>query len=147
VLQFAFSGDPAKNPHLPHKLVPESVVYTGTHDNNTIKAWFSIDATEAEINRVRKYIGRPSGPAHWQLIRLAYASPAGTAIIPMQDLLGLGTEARMNYPGRHRGNWTWRMNPELSLDTLAKELRLTTERFGRRIQRQAPSDQLPASSR
>ncbi len=131
VLQFAFSGDPEKNPHWPNKLSPDTVVYTGTHDNNTTKGWFTVDATETEIQRVRQLIGRPTGPAHWQLIRLAYASAANTAIIPMQDLLGLGPEARMNTPGRLKGNWTWRLSPDIPLSTLAKELRHQTERSGR----------------
>ena len=143
VLQFAFSGDPAKNPYLPNKLTPERVVYTGTHDNNTTKAWFASDATEAEIGRVRKYIGRPTGPAHWQLIRLAYASPAGTAIIPMQDLLGLGPEARMNYPGRTQGNWVWRMHPDISLGPIAKELRHQAERYERQGLRRPEAVPLP----
>ena len=136
VLQFAFSGDPEKNPHLPDKLSPETVIYTGTHDNNTTKGWFTVDATEEEIERVRQYTGRPSGPAYWQLIRLAYNSPAGTAIIPMQDLLGLGPEARMNYPGRLKGNWVWRMAPDTPLEPIATELRHQTERSGR-LQRNA----------
>ena len=119
VLQFAFSGDPAKNPYLPDKLTRDTVVYTGTHDNNTTKGWFTSDATEAEIKRVRKVTRRPTGPAHWQLIRLAYESAAGTAIIPMQDLLGLGPEARMNYPGRTEGNWVWRLAPDISLEPIA----------------------------
>lgn len=131
VLQFGFAGDVAQNPHYPSNHTPSTIVYTGTHDQNTIKGWFSIDATDAEINRVRQYIGRPTGPAHWQLIRLAYASPAGTAIIPMQDLMGLGPEARMNVPGRLRGNWTWRMHPDFSLPTLARELRVQAARFDR----------------
>jgi 4-alpha-glucanotransferase len=131
VLQFGFAGDTAQNPHYPSNHTPSTIVYTGTHDQNTIKGWFSTDASDAEINRVRKYIGRPSGPAHWQLIRMAYASSAGTAIIPMQDLMGLGPEARMNVPGRLRGNWTWRMHSDYSLSTLAKELRVQAESHGR----------------
>jgi 4-alpha-glucanotransferase len=131
VLQFAFSGDPSKNPYLPSKLKPDTVVYTGTHDNNTTKGWFTLDATPGEIKRVREYIRRPTGPVHWQMIRLAYGSQAGTAIIPMQDLLGLGPEARMNVPGRAEGNWVWRMSPEVALDPIAQELRIQTERCGR----------------
>ena len=108
VLQFAFAGDP-KNPFLPHNYSPNVVVYTGTHDNDTTIGWFT-SATEHEKTFVRKYIGKDGKEIHWDLIRLASQSVADMAIYPMQDVLGLGTEARMNLPGKPSGYWEWRFS-------------------------------------
>jgi 4-alpha-glucanotransferase len=108
VLQFAFAGDP-KNPFLPHNYSPNVVVYTGTHDNDTTIGWFT-SATEHEKTFVRKYIGKDGKEIHWDLIRLASQSVADMAIYPMQDVLGLGTEARMNLPGKSSGYWEWRFS-------------------------------------
>lgn len=106
VLQFAFAGDP-KNSFLPHNYAPNFVVYTGTHDNDTSIGWYK-SATERERAFVRKYIGTEGKEIHWDLIRLASQSVADMALYPMQDVLGLGTEARMNLPGKSLGNWEWR---------------------------------------
>lgn len=106
VLQFAFDGSP-QNPYLPANHVEHAVVYTGTHDNDTTIGWYEkLDAgTRA---RVDACLACTPGDMPAALIRAAYASPARLAIIPMQDLLGLGTEARMNVPGTAEGNWRWR---------------------------------------
>lgn len=106
VLQFAFDGSP-QNPYLPANHVEHAVVYTGTHDNDTTMGWYEkLDAgTRA---RVDACLACTPGDMPAALIRAAYASPARLAIIPMQDLLGLGTEARMNVPGTAEGNWRWR---------------------------------------
>ncbi len=106
ILQFAFDGS-TDNPYLPENHDRRSVVYTGTHDNDTIVGWFNeLDA------QTRSYVGEIVGPGPMPeaLIDLAYNSVANTAIVPMQDLLGLGTEARMNLPGTTEGNWKWRLS-------------------------------------
>ena len=106
ILQFAFDGS-KDNPYLPDNHMTRSVVYTGTHDNDTTVGWFnSLDAqTRAHVIEV---VGSGSMPG--ALIDAAYASVANTAIVPMQDLLGLDTDARMNLPGTTEGNWEWRFN-------------------------------------
>jgi 4-alpha-glucanotransferase len=106
VLQFAFDGSP-QNPYLPANHVRNAVAYTGTHDNDTTMGWYSaLDAgTRARVDAA---LASTPGDMPWALIRAAYASPAELAVVPMQDLLGLGSEARMNRPGTPSGNWTWR---------------------------------------
>ncbi|HEV2969850.1 MAG TPA: 4-alpha-glucanotransferase [Pirellulales bacterium] len=109
VIQFAFNGDP-NNPHLPHDCVHNSVVYTGTHDNDTTRGWYDA-APEHERANLWKYLGRDPGQpeeAVCEMIRLALSSPAALAIVPLQDVLGLGSSARMNTPGRAEGQWRWR---------------------------------------
>src|SRR3954447_16777072 len=109
VLQFAFDGDPG-NPHLPAHHGEHSVVYTGTHDNDTTLGWWhSLD--DGTRSLVRAQLVDPSEPMPRALVRLAYASTARLAVVPAQDLLGLGSEARMNTPGVPDGNWTWRADP------------------------------------
>ena len=106
VLQFAF-GDGPGNPYLPHNYVRNTVVYTGTHDNDTTRGWFA-SVSEKERDHVRRYLGRDGSDIAWDLIRLAWSSAADYAIAPLQDILNLGTEARMNLPGQPAGNWSWR---------------------------------------
>jgi 4-alpha-glucanotransferase len=106
VLQFAFGSDGA-NPALPHNYSPNMVVYTGTHDNDTSLGWYdSLD--EKTKHRVRVYTGTDGSTVNWALMRLALNSVAKMAIFPLQDVLGLGSEARLNVPGKAHGNWTWR---------------------------------------
>jgi 4-alpha-glucanotransferase len=109
VLQFAFDGN-ADNPHLPHNYSTNTVAYTGTHDNATTREWF-----EQLPNRERRYfwnyLRRPESEIREvapEMIRLAWSSPAALAITPLQDLLNLGPEGRMNVPGQAEGNWRWR---------------------------------------
>ncbi|MBX6316072.1 MAG: 4-alpha-glucanotransferase [Isosphaeraceae bacterium] len=120
VLQFAFGNDPMAEVYLPYRYPNHCIVYTGTHDNDTTVGWFSAEVAEstqtpeevaAERAFVRRYLGTTGEEIHWDLIRLAFGSVADTVIIPMQDILGLGSEARMNIPGRAEGNWAWRMAP------------------------------------
>jgi 4-alpha-glucanotransferase len=122
VLQFAFGGDPKKNPYLPEKATADSVIYTGTHDNNTTRGWYEIEATDEEKLELSKHLSAPEAPIAWELIRMAYASAANTAIIPMQDVLGLDATARMNFPGKVEGNWKWRMEPAAIADGTAAGL-------------------------
>ena len=112
ILQFAFGGG-SDNPYLPHNYIhPHCVVYTGTHDNDTTLGWFeTFDAK----SRVLSYLSRSDDSIVWQMMREAMASTADTAIVPMQDILELGSDARMNTPGRAEGNWRWRMS-EAQLD-------------------------------
>jgi 4-alpha-glucanotransferase len=121
ILQFAFSGDPGADNNLPHKFINHCFVYTGTHDNDTTVGWFtrsdaattqSLAQVEAERAFVRRYLGTRGDEIHWDMIRLAMASVADTVIIPVQDILGLGSSARMNVPGRAGGNWGWRLRRE-----------------------------------
>ncbi len=106
ILQFAFTGP--DNPFLPHHYTPHCVVYTGTHDNDTARGWYE-SAPEAEKDFARRYLGVDGTDFAWDLIRAAWRSVAVFALAPMQDLLNLATEARMNYPSRLGGNWEWRM--------------------------------------
>lgn len=110
VLQFAWS-DP-KNVFLPHNHGTNAVVYTGTHDNNTTIGWWLNETDEYTRNFMQTYLEREIHEINWQMIRLAMMSTAHTAIIPMQDVLNLGPEARMNTPGIESGNWTWRFTEE-----------------------------------
>ncbi|HFE39569.1 MAG TPA: 4-alpha-glucanotransferase, partial [Gammaproteobacteria bacterium] len=106
ILQFAFDSD-AMNPYLPHNHEMQSVVYTGTHDNDTSLGWYQ-GTTEDVKKRVREYYADASENMPWLLIRSAFASVSGMAIVPMQDLMALGSEHRMNVPGTTEGNWCWR---------------------------------------
>lgn len=114
VLQFAFDGH-SDNPHLPHNYIPNTVVYTGTHDNNTTRGWVE-ELPDEQQKEVWRYLKRPEGKsdevAH-ELIRLAWSSVASLAIVPLQDLLSLGKEARMNVPGSAEGNWLWRVTEDM----------------------------------
>ena len=129
VLQFAFDGDPA-NPHLPANHEDDSVVYTGTHDNDTTLGWWR-SLPEDGRALVRSVLLDPSEAMPWALVRLAHASPARLAVAPAQDLLALGSEARMNTPGVQHGNWAWRA-PDGSFDrALAERLREVVTSSGR----------------
>lgn len=124
VLQFAF-GDTSQNPFLPHNYDRNTVVYTGTHDNDTTLGWYRT-ATDFEKDHLRRYLARDDRDIGWDLIRLAWASTADYAIAPLQDVLNLGSEARMNFPGRPEGNWSWRFLPEqLNAWTLDRLMDLT----------------------
>ena len=107
VLQFAFGGD-ATNTYLPHNLHPNRVVYPGTHDNDTTLGWYA-SADGATRDHARRYLRVSGAEIGWDFIRAAYASVGRIAVIPMQDLLSLGTEARFNSPGKPQGNWRWRL--------------------------------------
>jgi 4-alpha-glucanotransferase len=117
VLQFGFGADQAADKALPHRHVPHCVVYTGTHDNDTTKGWFtstdvlttqSPEEIAAERAFAMRYLNSGGDEIHWDMIRLAFLSVADTAIIPLQDVLGLDSSARMNLPGKAEGNWGWR---------------------------------------
>jgi 4-alpha-glucanotransferase len=140
VLQFAFGGD-LKNPFLPHNYPCHcnSLVYTGTHDNDTTLGWYR-SLNENERSFLHTYLKRyhlaikKDQDAPWVLLTLALRSRAKQAIVPLQDLLGLGTESRMNFPSHIEGNWAWRYQPDALDRKLAKrlkELAVSTNRANR----------------
>jgi 4-alpha-glucanotransferase len=140
VLQFAFRGD-AKTIDLPHNYIRNCVVYTGTHDNDTTVGWFNSKAGEGstrssqEISRERayclQYLNSDGSEIHWDLLRAAWASVANTAIVPMQDLLGLDSRARMNLPASEQGNWQWRFKANALTRKISERLRALTALYGR----------------
>jgi len=140
ILQFAFSSD-ARNHDLPHNYHSNVVVYSGTHDNDTTVGWFQSvagegstrDAAQIEIERefCLNYLNSDGKEISWDFIRAVSASVADTAVVPLQDLLGLGTEARMNLPNSTTGNWSWRVKADALNDELAKRLRDLTALYGR----------------
>ena len=142
ILQFAFGGD-SRNQDLPHNYVPNVVVYTGTHDNDTTVGWFNSKAgtgstrTAEQIERERnfclKYLNTDGREIHWDFIRAVFASVANTAIVPLQDVLGLGSEARMNLPASTQGNWQWRYEKGALTHRHAERLRELAELYGRTV--------------
>jgi len=133
ILLFAFGGDDPMHPYLPHTYEKNCLVYTGTHDNNTARGWFEKEASPDEKTKLIRYLGRDltGEEIHWELIRLAMMSVANTAIFPMQDILGLGEEARMNRPSTTWGNWEWRLLPDQITPAVSAKLLEMTEIYGR----------------
>jgi 4-alpha-glucanotransferase len=131
VLQFAFDGG-ANNPYLPHNYTdPQYVVYTGTHDNDTTLGWFQ-SLPPGQRAAVLRYLGRTdSAELHWDMLRLAFSSTAALAVVPLQDILGLGSEGRMNIPGQSQGNWRWRYHPGELNPNLGARLAELTHIYGR----------------
>lgn len=129
VLQFAFGGDP-DHAYLPHNYERNCVVYTGTHDNDT-SLGLLCTASAKERTALRQYLSAGAGAMNWELIRLALMSVADTAIFPLQDILGIGSEGRMNTPGRADGNWTWRYSSDMLTHLVSERLRILTEVYGR----------------
>ncbi len=110
ILQFGFEGGPLDD-FLPHNYPRRCVAYTGTHDNDTAVGWYR-SASEVQRDFCRRYLASNGSDIAWDMIRAVWSSVAEMAIVPMQDVLGLGTEARMNLPSRAEGNWCWRLRPE-----------------------------------
>jgi 4-alpha-glucanotransferase len=129
ILQFAFGGE-VNSAFLPHNFTQNSVVYTGTHDNETTWGWYR-NASESEQDHVRRYLARSGDDVVWDLIRLAHSTVSVMAVIPMQDLMDLGNEARMNFPGRLGGNWQWRYTAPVLTGTIAFRLGELTTLYGR----------------
>jgi 4-alpha-glucanotransferase len=125
VLQFGF-GDEGAHIYLPHR-AEGKVIYTGTHDNDTVAGWWNSGAGEHERRKAEAYVGRCEDGIHWGFVRAAHGSPAGLSIIPLQDVLGLGSEARMNTPSLHGGNWRWRVDQGRLTGELAAKLALLAE--------------------
>ena len=130
ILQFGFDGDP-EHPYLPHNFVPGCVVYTGTHDNDTTVGWYR-STDPATQDRFRRYVARDGGDPAGDLVRLALGSVADTCVVPMQDVLGLGADCRMNVPGTvGPHNWTWRLTEDQLTDAHADQLAALTIMYGR----------------
>jgi 4-alpha-glucanotransferase len=140
ILQFGFGGD-TKNIDLPHNYTPNIVAYTGTHDNDTTVGWFQSVAGEGSTRTAKQieqerafclnYLNSTGKEIHWDFIRSLLSSVANTAIVPLQDLLGLGTEARMNLPNSTKGNWTWRFKAGELTEKIGTRLKDLTDWYGR----------------
>jgi 4-alpha-glucanotransferase len=140
ILQFAFGNDPQASSFRPHNYSRNLVVYTGTHDNDTTVGWWtganghdtrSDSEIESEREHAGRYLGLDGREVHWEFIRAALASVADAAIVPAQDLLGLGSEARMNRPGTAGGNWRWRLVPGQLGRRTAQRLAVMAETYDR----------------
>jgi 4-alpha-glucanotransferase len=141
VLQFAFASQSPSDHFQPHNYIPNCVVYTGTHDNDTTVGWFrgtsvgevggTAEQMRAERQYALRYLNSDGVEIHWDFIRAAVSSVADTAIFPMQDVLGLGSEARMNLPSHAEGNWHWKLQPGLLEPELSARLRDLSRMFGR----------------
>jgi 4-alpha-glucanotransferase len=129
ILQFAFGGAPERR-FLPHRHERNTVVYTGTHDNDTTQGWYQ-RLNADELRFFRRYAPSTDQEVSWDLIRLAWMSVADYAIAPLQDVLSLGGEARMNHPGRPSGNWRWRFRAEMLTEELLNRLAELTEVYER----------------
>ena len=143
VIQFGFGGDPKKSVDLPHNYVRNVVAYTGTHDNDTAVGWFNAvegagsTRSAKEIDEQREfclqYLKSTGAEIHWDFIRAVWGSVADRAIAPLQDVLGLGSEARMNLPNSNEGNWTWRFEHGALTRDLAARLRELNRLYGREL--------------
>ena len=133
VLHFAFGDTSGKNTYQPHNYIENCIVYTGTHDNNTTLGWFRKDLSSKHKSVLFTYLGHKisNKDITWELIRMAMSSVAKTAIVPMQDLLNLDAEARMNHPAKTKGNWNWRLKQNQINNKLASQIAKITELFGR----------------
>jgi 4-alpha-glucanotransferase len=133
VLLFAFGDGDSANIYLPHNHVRNCVVYTGTHDNNTVRGWFEHEASLKEKQMLSAYVGKrmKARDVHEAFLNMAMGSVANTAIIPMQDILGLSGKARMNRPATIRGNWQWRLIRGQLTGSIATKLGAMTMRYGR----------------
>jgi 4-alpha-glucanotransferase len=141
VLQFAFAGD-QQNIHLPHNYPANVVAYTGTHDNDTAVGWYRresvsdssgiADEIESERDFCKEYLKTNGSEIHWDFIKAVSASRANTAIVPLQDVLGLGSHARMNIPNSVEGNWRWRVKAGALTDEIVTKLESLTEAHGRK---------------
>ncbi|MCO6436594.1 MAG: 4-alpha-glucanotransferase [Phycisphaerae bacterium] len=151
ILQMAFGNDPKAADYKPHNYDKKCAAYTATHDHNTTAGWFTAEPgsqttqtpqeIEAERRLAMEYVGSDGHEIHWDFIRLVLASVANTAIVPMQDLLGLGTESRMNRPGSASGNWEWRLHAGAVTSEVSDRLRELTNLYGRK--QNSPDDPSP----
>jgi 4-alpha-glucanotransferase len=141
ILQFAFGTDPQAPQFKPHNYLRDLVAYTGTHDNDTVLGWWSSkgagDSTrtpenvEKELDFARRYLNTDGREINWVMIRTLMASVAGTVLFPLQDVLGVGSEGRMNLPGSPSGNWHWRFRAEALTPSISSRLRRLTEIYDR----------------
>jgi len=130
IFQFAFSTDPT-DPFLPHNYPVNCVAYTGTHDNDTARGWYENSSTEKERDFCRRYLARSGDDIAWDMIRAVWSSVAVMALAPLQDLLSLGSDARMNFPGKLGGYWSWRMPASALNEDLMTRLKETNHLYRR----------------
>jgi len=143
ILQMAFGSDPKAPEYRPHNHIVNCEVYTATHDHNTTVGWFTAEPgtqttqSREDVEKERKYaleyICSDGMEIHWDFIRLALGSVAQMAVFPLQDVLGLGTEARMNLPGTTKGNWEWRFTYDMLTPTIREKLRELTRVYERSL--------------
>jgi 4-alpha-glucanotransferase len=136
ILQFAFGEDPKAEDYRPDHVRTNTVVYTGTHDNDTTVGWFtsepgkhdtrSVKSVREEHKAILDYLRTDGSEIHWDLIRVGMKSRASLCVFPVQDLLGLGSDARINRPGTDRGNWQWRLYPGQISDGIKQRMRRLT---------------------
>ncbi|MGA2904924.1 MAG: 4-alpha-glucanotransferase, partial [Candidatus Korobacteraceae bacterium] len=126
VLQFGF-GNQGAHIYLPHRYEPNCVVYTGTHDNDTIVGWWNTGATQQEKKLASTYLGIAEDGVHWAFIRAALTSVANLCVVPVQDVLGLGSDARMNIPSEAHGSWAWRLRAGALTSELAAKMAALVE--------------------
>ncbi|RYF60783.1 MAG: 4-alpha-glucanotransferase, partial [Cytophagaceae bacterium] len=133
VIQFAFGEDMPETVNSMHHHTPNSIAYTGTHDNNTSVGWYRQNANEENRSQLERYVGHPVSEedVHLVLARLAYASVANLAILPLADVLGLDESARLNTPASTASNWTWRLLPEQLTPAIEQRLRELTTVYDR----------------
>jgi 4-alpha-glucanotransferase len=138
VMQFGF-GDKGAHIYLPQRFTPDCVVYTGTHDNDTTVGWWNNSASELEKAWATQYFGKVDDGINWAFLRAAFGSVATLAVVPVQDVLGLDSDARMNIPSKPGGNWTWRLRSGALTAALAEKLALLTEVTDREAPAKAPT--------
>jgi 4-alpha-glucanotransferase len=133
LMQFAFGTNSDTSVHAPHNHTYNSIVYTGTHDNNTTKGWFASETKHSNRRHLNRYVGKKVRyrNVHLELIRMAYASVAKLAIIPIQDFMGLGSNGRMNVPSVEKGNWEWRLTKKQLKPKIEKRIKTFVKTFGR----------------
>jgi len=134
VLQFAFGDDHQAESFLPHNYPHRCVAYAGTHDNDTTVGWYADSSRPDERDRARRYMHSDGREMNWDMIKTILSSTADTAIVTAQDLLGLGSQARMNLPGAPAGHWQWRLQPGQLNEDLTRRLRFHTEAGGRLLE-------------
>ena len=138
ILQFAF-GDGAQDPFLPHNYPANTVVYTGTHDNDTVLGWYKrVNSNESDF--YRRYFARDGSDVSWDMIRGVWSSVAVFSLAPLQDFLNLDNSARMNYPGNPSGNWSWRMPVEALNNALKERIKEINFLYARDKDRPAPPE-------
>ncbi len=135
ILQFAFGADDPEHGYLPHNYKENFIVYTGTHDNNTVRGWYENEARPADKKRLEKYAGKTvtKDNIHTVLIRMALASVAKWAVLPLQDVLGLDKKARLNLPASATGNWVWRAPEKMLTEQVAGNLHDLAHIYGRQV--------------
>jgi 4-alpha-glucanotransferase len=135
VLQFAFGNNMSHSVHIPHLHTVNSIVYTGTHDNNTLRGWYRKETGKLNKSRIKEYLNRKVNLDNitGEFLRLAFGSVSKIVIVPFQDILDLDDNARFNHPSKPEGNWTWKLKTDELIPENFRQLKYLTELFGREI--------------